>query len=869
MIADLLVLFLAARLGGEIAERLRMPAVLGEIAAGVLVGPGALGLLHPEASAVHVLAEFGVVLLVLQVGLESDIGELAAVGRAAMAVAVAGIVLPMVGGIAVALALGLDGTTSVFLGAALTATSVGITARVFGDLRALSRTEARTVLGAAVADDVLGLVVLTVVAGVATKGSIDAGGVLTVVASAVAYLVAGALAVRFAPTFVDRAHGLTRTAGAAIAVVLVVTLALAEVAHVAKLAPIIGAFFAGLLLGRTRLAERARRDAEPLTHALVPAFFVSIGVAVEPAELMTGRTLTVAAALTAVAVVGKVAAGWAAVGSPGDRLLMGLGMLPRGEVGLIFANVGLASGVLGTDLYGAIVLVVLATTVVTPPLLAQRLRSLRSGAGAMPRPAAGAEPAAGWLQRIDGHVELVEEPPDHVRLAIALEAAVLLADGARPAPSLLDGLSASGTSVWDKRARQAFFRLLEDGTARSWRFLEATGVLDDVLPELSATLQHRRTDATELDPTHVFRWATVEAIHEIPGDVPHRDWLALAALVVDVTGGGQEAVATARGLVKRLELGARAEQEIALLVESFPLLVATARRPDGLDEVNVTALAAHIGTPERAVALHCLASVVADLEAWERQRLDALHEAIQAVLADATVNTLAEERRIAATRLLGGAMPGADRLRLAPRAWLVAQSSSELAAQAALIDPVPPGSSVRVQVDDTTLRVACRDRRGLLARVTGGLTALDLSVLEAMTATWPDGGVVMSFVLQREPPAPVVVEASLQRAMNDRLAAAPVPEARVSADNASSPWYTIIDVEAPDRTGLLHAITVAMTAAGADIHTVRARTDCGQAVDRFEVTDGRGDKLGDGHVAAIQRNLVVGRTPRLTLSRAR
>ena len=172
-LVDLLLVLLLAKVASEVAERLSLPGVVGEILAGVIAGPSLLGWVH-DSEVILFLGEVGVILLLLEVGLEMDLGELGAVGKAALSVAVAGVVLPFVGGAGAGLALGMTGTEAIFVGAALTATSVGITARVFGDLRALTSVEARTVLGAAVADDVLGLIILTVVVRLVEVGSINA-----------------------------------------------------------------------------------------------------------------------------------------------------------------------------------------------------------------------------------------------------------------------------------------------------------------------------------------------------------------------------------------------------------------------------------------------------------------------------------------------------------------------------------------------------------------------------------------------------------------------------------------------------------------------------------------------------------------------
>src|SRR2546423_2254314 len=199
VLLDILVVLVAAKGAAELAERIKLPAVVGEIVAGVVVGPSALGLVKGD-DVLRVLGELGVILLLLQVGLEMDLAELGAVGRASMSVATCGVIAPFVAGYFVGVANGMTGNEALFVGAALTATSVGITARVFGDLRALATVEARTVLGAAVADDVMGLVILTVVVRLVTEGHVSLLRVASVVGVGVGLLIVTSLVgVRLAP----------------------------------------------------------------------------------------------------------------------------------------------------------------------------------------------------------------------------------------------------------------------------------------------------------------------------------------------------------------------------------------------------------------------------------------------------------------------------------------------------------------------------------------------------------------------------------------------------------------------------------------------------------------------------------------------
>src|SRR5439155_2870012 len=241
-----------------------------------------------------------------------------------------GVVVPFVAGYFVLRSTGVAGHghhLELFVAAALTATSVGITARVFGDLRALASAEARTVLGAAVADDVIGLVILTVVVRVVSEGSVSAASVAGVVGIAVAFLVVdGGLGVRLAPPLFATLDRLARSSGTLVALALAFTLALAQLADAAQLAPIVGAFVAGLALSRSRQAERIRRELTPLGHVFIPVFFLQIGIDARVQAFARPAVLGLAAALLLVAVAGKLLSPIGALRSPGDKLLIGLGM---------------------------------------------------------------------------------------------------------------------------------------------------------------------------------------------------------------------------------------------------------------------------------------------------------------------------------------------------------------------------------------------------------------------------------------------------------------------------------------------------------------------------------------------------------------
>ena len=379
ILGNLLIIILVARLAAELAERIKIPAVLGEIVAGIIIGPSVLGLIDPikhldVPDMVLLLGEIGVILLLFQVGLEMDLVEMAKVGKPAFVVAIIGVAVPFAAGFGVAASFGEDAKVALFIGATLTATSVGITARVLGDLRALALRESRIVLGAAVADDVLGLVILTVVVKVVTEGSISAGVVLETIGLAVGFLlITGLLAIYVIPRLFTRIDRLAKSTTTIVSSAFALTLAFSLLANQAKLAFIIGAFMAGLAVGRSPQHERISEGLNPLGHIFIPVFFASIGINADLEAMFQPNVLVLAVSLTVVAIIGKLVAGLGVGRSGGDKLLIGIAMMPRGEVGLIFASIGLSKGVLDDELYGALLLMVLVTTLITPPLIRLKL----------------------------------------------------------------------------------------------------------------------------------------------------------------------------------------------------------------------------------------------------------------------------------------------------------------------------------------------------------------------------------------------------------------------------------------------------------------------------------------------------------------
>lgn len=404
LLLALSVVLLAAKIGGDLMVRMRQPAVLGELLVGVvlgnlvLVGFDGLEFLRPGsahdpatglvATTLDMLARIGVILLLFEVGLESNVREMVKVGWSSLIVAVLGVVAPMGLGWLTGRWLLPDETWHVhlFLGATLCATSVGITARVLKDLGKSQTAVAKIVLGAAVIDDVLGLVVLAVVQAIISQGSASIGEVAWLSGKAFGFLIVALLVGDWLSPHLFRVAAMLRVHGMLMITGLVFCFALSWGASLIGLAPIVGAFAAGLILDEKHYAQlhaKGEKSMEdwvlPVTTLLVPIFFVMMGFQVDLRSFRDPHVLLLAAGITFVAIIGKQVCSLGVIGSGIDRLSVGIGMIPRGEVGLIFAAIGqglVSHGepVITPQVYSAIVVMVMVTTLVTPPLLSWSLR---------------------------------------------------------------------------------------------------------------------------------------------------------------------------------------------------------------------------------------------------------------------------------------------------------------------------------------------------------------------------------------------------------------------------------------------------------------------------------------------------------------
>jgi Kef-type K+ transport system membrane component KefB len=409
VLLSLVVIYFTSKLGGEICDRINLPPVLGELVGGVIIGVSAFKflvfpeggsdgsdslILHflettagltPEAipsvfttqsEVISVLSELGVIILLFEIGLESNLKELIRVGPLAAIVAVVGVVTPF--------ALGTTGLIyifhiptipAVFAGAALTATSIGITAKVLSELGQISSTEGQIIIGAAVLDDILGIIVLAVVSSLVKTGEIQPFNVIYLVISAAAFLIGTIVLGRFLSPFFVAAVDRMNTRGQLLLLSLVFALILAYIGAVIHLEAILGAFAAGLVLAETEKREELEKQIIPVADVLVPIFFVCVGARTDlsvlnPAVPSNREGLILSTFLILVAILGKVITGFTVFGQPNlNKLAIGVGMIPRGEVGLVFAGVGSASGALSDATEAAIIVMVILTTFLAPPLL--------------------------------------------------------------------------------------------------------------------------------------------------------------------------------------------------------------------------------------------------------------------------------------------------------------------------------------------------------------------------------------------------------------------------------------------------------------------------------------------------------------------
>jgi Kef-type K+ transport system membrane component KefB len=409
VLLSLVIIYIASKVGGELSRLLDFPPVLGELIAGVLVGVSALhlvvfpdsggtastsvimsilGFLEPlnpvalrtifesQSEVVSVLSELGVIVLLFEIGLESEVRELQKVGYQATIVACVGVAVPFAAGTAgLMYFFHVAAIPAIFAGAALTATSIGITSKVLSEIGQLKSKEGQIIVGAAVIDDILGIIVLAVVASLAKTGEVDELNVIYLVMSATVFLVGAIfLGKVFNKSFVAIAN-LLKTRGNLIIPAFIFAFFMAFLGNAIHLEAILGAFAAGLVLEETDERKELDEQVKPIADLLVPIFFVTVGARVDVGVLNpilpeNREGLVIAAFLIGVAILGKLITGWVVFGQADiNRWAIGVGMIPRGEVGLVFASIGAASGALNKPLQAAIIIMVILTTFLAPPFL--------------------------------------------------------------------------------------------------------------------------------------------------------------------------------------------------------------------------------------------------------------------------------------------------------------------------------------------------------------------------------------------------------------------------------------------------------------------------------------------------------------------
>jgi Kef-type K+ transport system membrane component KefB len=376
ILLTLFYILVAAKIGGELAERIKQPPVLGELIAGVIVGSSVLGLVK-ESDIILILAQIGAIVLLFEAGVTSEYESFMKVKLWAFVVACVGVTFPFILGYLITHFSGFGTIESIFIGATLTATSVGITVRVFQDLGKIRSKEAQIVIGAAVADDVIGLIILASVIGIVSSGSFSIISVSKITGLAVAFLASAFLIGNVAAAPLLRLIHRMRVRGVLFVFSFSFCLIMSFFSQLVGLAPIVGAFAAGLILSRTEHKEHIDSQVKPVADIFVPIFFIMTGAAVNvahfnPFDPANHSIWVLALLLFFAAVVGKIVSGFSVLEKL-NKWVIGVGMIPRGEVGLIFAAYGLSHKVIDQRLYVVLLLVITATTFITPPILKQLL----------------------------------------------------------------------------------------------------------------------------------------------------------------------------------------------------------------------------------------------------------------------------------------------------------------------------------------------------------------------------------------------------------------------------------------------------------------------------------------------------------------
>src|SRR5262245_38262454 len=381
LLYTIFVMFVAAKLAAEIFERLKQPAVAGEILAGVIIGPSALGLVAPN-ELTGALSEIGVIFLLFLVGLETKPSDIFRVGWRAFLVAILGVIVPFIFGYLIMLAWSQTQIEAIFVGAAMVATSVGITARVLGQMGLLNLEVSRIILGAAVIDDILGLLILAVVSSLAREGGVNYVQIGVTAALAISFtilvIMVGARAVNRIRPRVEK----LKVGQSYLVFGLALCLGLALVASKIGVAAIIGAFLAGMALSESAEGTEMPHQVEAVTEFLLPFFLTNIGMQLKLDALLNRNTIILALIVTVLAVLSKLIGCGVAAWPMGKKKAaqIGMGMVPRGEVGIVVAQIGLSLNAVDAGTYGVVLFMAVATTLIAPPFLLRLFRGETRGA---------------------------------------------------------------------------------------------------------------------------------------------------------------------------------------------------------------------------------------------------------------------------------------------------------------------------------------------------------------------------------------------------------------------------------------------------------------------------------------------------------
>ena len=541
--------------------------------------------------------------------------------------------------------------------------------------------------------------------------------------------------------------------------------------------------------------------------------------------------------------------------------MIGLGMMPRGEVGLIFATIGMGVGVFDDDLHAALVLVVLATTVISPAALRWRIKGSDSIAVEIDEVADEA-PAGGWIAVSSDSFELAATPPSTEIPSVMLDAAVRATD-LRPAESFLNWMDAGRNRrlTWTRSATTELLKVLRHGDSRSWRLIEASALFERTIPEVIESMRRNAQDSTEIEPASILHFPIVEALRDATAVASSQnDTLLLAAFLSDIDAGPEVTAA----ILHKLDLDAGTLGEIDDLLNGTRILrAAVNHEPHRVDDKMLRDIAHGLRQPRNVERSRLLADAIGGLETWQHTALIDFTTQVQTLLAHPELlsganDSLAEMRRGQARELVSDASL-IDRIVHAPTTYVLAHEPDVLVEQVRLIEPAPNGRDLRVSVangrtgDEFIVSVVCRNQKGLLSRLTAAIADSGFSVLSASLATWPDDTVLDTFVVVGKSAGLEELKSRLQKSVRGRLRSrrlAGTPP-RIEIDNTLHPWHTIMRASGPDRIGLLAVIAYALNSLGVVVHHASVNTAAGAADDTFEISDANGRKLADSAAAKI------------------